>query len=71
MLDESERLRSGDSEFPHVADIEKAGSCANCGVFLRNAAVFHRHMPAAEGNHPRAEIEVCLKKSGALEVDHE
>ena len=55
-----------DLELAHVRDIEHAGVVAN-GAMLRDyALVLHRHLPAGEGDHARAEHRVRIVQRRSL-----
>jgi len=57
-LDRGKRVLAGDLDLAHVADVEDAGLGADGGVFVREAAVLDRHVPAAERDHfgPRSAV---------------
>ena len=46
----------------HVGDIEDAGMGADRDVLLLDSVVLDRHLPAGEGNHLGASLEVSLVK---------
>jgi hypothetical protein len=66
-LERREGLRPGDLELAHVRDIKETDALANRAMFLENAGVLHRHLPAAEVDQTRAELAVDLVKGGSLE----
>ena len=51
VIDELESLRTAHLDFAHVADIEQAHRPADGVVFVENAGILHRHVPAAEIYH--------------------
>ena len=65
-LQQLERARAFDLDLAHVGDVEHAGVGANRAVLLDDALVLHRHLPAGEGDHPRAERDVPVVKWCAL-----
>ncbi len=59
VLHRFQRLRSGDADVAHVADVEDADAGAHRQVLLHQAAdggIFHRHVPAVEVDHFRAHL---------------
>ena len=58
MLDRGQRVRAGDLDLPHVADVEQPGARAHGHVLVDDAGVFDRHVPAAELDHAGAERAV-------------
>ena len=50
-LDRGEGVLAGDLDLAHVADVEDPGAGPHRRVFVRQAAVLDRHVPAAERNH--------------------
>ena len=54
------RSRPLDLELAHVRDVEDAGVGAHGAMLLDHALVLDRHLPAGEGNHPRAERDVAV-----------
>ena len=66
-LDRGERVGAAHLELAHVADVEEADRAAHRAVLLDDPAVLHRHVPAAEGNHLRARLDVNVAERGALE----
>ena len=64
-----ERLGVGPGrlDLAHVRDVEDAGALAHGLVLGADPAVLDRHLPAREGNEPRAGRHVAVVQRGALE----
>ena len=63
VVHELHRLRAGDLELTHVADVEQAAGGANDVVLVGDAAgVLHRHLEAGEGNHLGAKGNVLCEE---------
>ena len=56
-----------DLELAHVAHVEAADGGAHGAVLLDDPPILHGHFPAAEGNHPRAGLEVRREERRALQ----
>src|SRR5579872_7574724 len=61
MLHRGQRLRSGQSDVAHVADIENTAARAHGHVLIDDSApdrrrIFYRHIPAVEIHHLRAHL---------------
>jgi len=56
------RAISRDDELPHMRNIEHSDGVSDGLMFIHNAAVLHRHEPAAEWDHSRTEPHVFLVK---------
>src|SRR5205085_11472023 len=56
------RITSRDNELSHVRDIEHADCVSHRLMFIHDAGILHRHEPAAEWHHPRAEPYVFQVK---------
>ena len=61
---------AGNVDLPHVADVEQAGRRAHGAVLGDDARVLHRHAPAREGDHARAEPFVGGMQRGAAQRWH-
>ncbi len=61
------RLASPDFDLAHVADIEQADALAHGVVLFKDAGILHRHVPAAEIDHPGTELAVCGVECGSFE----
>jgi hypothetical protein len=68
VVHEIDRLRSGDQELAHVADVEESAVLAD-GVVLGGDAggILDGHLEAGEGDHLGAECDVDVVKGGLLE----
>ena len=69
MLDGSQRLRTGESNVAHVADVKNAHAGAHRHVLGNDSAanrsrVFNRHIPAVEIDHLRAQGAVSGVERG-------
>ena len=67
VLHRFERLRAGDADVAHVADVEDADAVADGEVLLHQSAdggVLHRHVPAVEIDHFRAHLAMDGIQSG-------
>ena len=60
---------SGHINLAHMTDVKKAGACAHRKVLLRNAGVFHRHLPTAKLHHARARGLMHGIQRGTLRCD--
>jgi hypothetical protein len=61
------RPRPLDLELAHVRDVEDARVRADGAVLGDDAGVLDRHLPAGEGNHARAELDVSVVERRVLE----
>ena len=66
VLEKRERVGSGHIELTHVVNVEKAGGVSNGVVFFQDAGILHRHFPAAELDHARAERDVRVVQWSAF-----
>ena len=64
---ESERIRAVDLDFTHVADVEQADVLAHGVVLFEDAGILDGHVPAAEVDHPGAQLTVRRVERGGLE----
>jgi hypothetical protein len=67
MLYRGQRLRSGEPDIAHVADVEDADASTNRVVLGHDAAdgrVFNGHVPAVEFDHFRAHLAMHRVKRG-------
>jgi hypothetical protein len=55
VLDRRQRVRAGDLDFAHVADVEQSAARADGHVLVAHTGVFDRHVPTGELHHARAE----------------
>ena len=53
-----------DAELSHVRDVEDAAGTADREVFLGDALVLHRHIPAGKGHHPGSGVQVGFMQRG-------
>jgi hypothetical protein len=67
LLDGGKGVLASNLDLPHVADVEHAGSRPDGQVLVGDAAVFDRHIPAAERNHPGTERTVAGMERSLLE----
>ncbi len=58
LLQQRFRARPLEFDLPHVGDIKQPGLRPHRLVLVDDAAVLHRHVPAAERDHFRAEFPV-------------
>ena len=56
------RAASFDNQLPHVRNVEDTHLVSHSLIFLHDAGVLHRHQPAGEWDHFRAEPHVLLVK---------
>ena len=68
-LDGGECVLAGDFELAHVRDVEQTGAVADGEMFLSDAGVFERHLPAAELHHLGARRDVAGMQRCLLEHD--
>jgi hypothetical protein len=54
-LEERQSARPADFDLPHVTYIEKPCRAPDCEVFLDDAGILHRHLPALELHHLAAQ----------------
>ena len=66
-LEKLRRARTFDLELSHVRHVEDAAIGAHRLVLRDDALVLDGHLPAGEGNHPRAELDVGIVKRRALQ----
>jgi pimeloyl-ACP methyl ester carboxylesterase len=64
----SSRAVAADEELSHVRDVECADRGAHGGVFIENARVLYRHMPAAEIDHASSHSNVFVVQWSLLEL---
>src|SRR6185437_4777920 len=74
-LDQIEGLAAANLDFAHVADVEDSGTFADGFVLGKNAAVFERHVPAAEIDHfcahaPVHMVQSCFAENGGCRCCH-
>src|SRR6185437_15300978 len=74
-LDQIERLTAANLDFAHVAHVEDSGTVADGFVLGKNAAVFERHVPAAEIDHlcahaPVHMVQSCFTETGGCRCRH-
>jgi hypothetical protein len=62
MLKKCQSILTGHIELAHVIDVEQTGTVADGVMLIENAAVLHRHIPAAKLDHPCAERNVRVVK---------
>lgn len=58
----------GYRELPHVGDVKDAAGFAHCFVFVQNAGVLHRHIPAGERNHSGSQFNMFSCQRGGFDV---
>ena len=59
---------AGYRELPHVGDVKDAAGFAHCFVFVQNAGVLHRHIPAGKRNHSGSQFNVFSCQGGGFDV---
>ena len=69
VIEERERLRTAELDLAHVAHVEQPGACPDRQVFLHDAGIFNRHLPAAEFHHLGAGRLVSRIQRRALQGD--
>ncbi len=63
-LQEVEGAETEDPELRHVPDVEHPRRAADRPVFLDDAGVLDRHLPARERHHARAQRDVLIVEGG-------
>src|SRR5690348_16465343 len=74
-LNQIERLTAANLDFAHVAHVEDSGTVADGIVLGKDAAVFERHVPAAEIDHfcahaPVHMVQSCFAETGRCRCCH-
>lgn len=62
------RCGAGHRELAHVGDVKDAAGFAHGFVFVQDAGVLHRHVPAGEGNHSGSQFNVLGCQRGGFDV---